>query len=344
MVNEETVTITEITPDGTETVIEITTAADDGSVTDADNYSSEDVIEAFFDDNAAADDSLAENNIDNTGFANAEGDYAMQNGGADFAGETDNLYAAPFDVQENPLTENASAPTTETGGADYSAANETATDGDPEQQAHYQAAVDAQQAADQFVASGDYAAAAQSRETAENESWAAGDDSMLSAYDSSDLSYAAEKQEDAANYDQQETAHARQGDYEAARDDANNAAYANSYADSSAGGDDHTGQADAEKQEMDWAVSEEKQADYNAQNADAYAADGDFNNAETYAAAADHQTAADHYGDLGEHGSEMAVHDSSSEVETGGSYDSSYDSHLADTTADVGYNSGTDDV
>jgi len=43
-----------------------------------------------------------------------------------------------------------------------------------------------------------------------------------------------------------------------------NAGYAMTDADSSAGGADHSGQADAEKSNMDWAVHEEKQADYYA--------------------------------------------------------------------------------
>ena len=126
-----------------------------------------------------------------------------------------------------------------------------------EQEAHTNAATDAQAQADEFIAKGDYAAAADARETAENEAWEAGDDSMLSAYDAQDLSYAAEKQEDAKHYEAQQAEHAQSGDYEAAREDANNAAYATYNADSTAGGDDHTGQADAEKYEMDWAVSEE---------------------------------------------------------------------------------------
>src|SRR6185436_18379431 len=115
----------------------------------------------------------------------------------------------------------------------------------------------------------------------------AGSDSMLSAYDSSDLANAADKQEDAQFYEAQEAIHVQQGDYEAAREDASNAGYATSDADSGAGGADHSGQADAEKYEMDWAVHEEKMADYQADNAVAAAEDGNFEAAEMYAASAE---------------------------------------------------------
>src|SRR6185295_14152248 len=66
---------------------------------------------------------------------------------------------------------------------------ETATDSDAAevdaeaaaQEAHADAAKDAQAAADDFIEKGDYAAAAEAREMAENEAWEAGDTSMLSA-------------------------------------------------------------------------------------------------------------------------------------------------------------------
>jgi hypothetical protein len=80
-----------------------------------------------------------------------------------------------------------------------------------EQEAHTQAATDAQNAADEFIAKGDYAAAAEARETAENESWEAGDDSMLSAYDAGDLTFAADKQEQAEYYNEQQTQFAQAG-------------------------------------------------------------------------------------------------------------------------------------
>jgi hypothetical protein len=189
--------------------------------------------------------------------------------------------------------------------------------------AHLDAARAAQEAADEFVARGDYAAAAEAREVAENEAWEAGDNSMLGMSDSSDLEYAAYKQENAEYHQEQQAIHAQQGNYEAAREDASNAAYAVQDADWYAGGADHSGQAQAEETQLDWAVWEEQNADYYAESATQSAAAGDVDSAEYYAAeAVEHQDAADYYGDLGEHGGDMAVYDSSTPaVETGGSYE-----------------------
>jgi hypothetical protein len=242
---------------------------------------------------------------------------------------------------------------TETRGAAFNAASETDAAEIAEQQVHAQAATDAQNAADEFIAAGDYAAAAEARETAENEAWEAGDNSMLSLYDAQDLSFAADKQQEAGYYNEQQAQFAQAGDYEAARDAADKAGYAMYEADSTAGGDDHTGQADAEKYNMDWAVHEEKQADYHADSAAAYAAEGDFERAEMYAASAvQHQERADDFGDLGEHGGDMAVYDPSSELATGGTYDSTFDSTAVDTgfdssvdmTASSSFDAGTDDI
>jgi hypothetical protein len=206
--------------------------------------------------------------------------------------------------------------------------------------AHAEAAREAQEAADEFVAQGDYAAAAEAREVAENEAWQAGDNSMLGMSDSSDLEYAAYQQENAEYHQEQQAIHAQQGDYEAAREDASNAAYATQDADWYAGGIDHSGQAQAEETQMDWAVWEQNNADYYAESAAQYAEAGDMDNATYYAAeAVEHQETADHYGDLGEHGGDMAVYDSTSVVETGGSYEavdysSAYDYSSADTATE----------
>ncbi|MGI8495111.1 MAG: hypothetical protein ACR2L1_07340 [Pyrinomonadaceae bacterium] len=210
-----------------------------------------------------------------------------------------------------------------------------------DQAAHSQAATDAQASADEFIASGDYAAASEARETAENESWEAGDNSMLSNYDSADLSTAADNQENAEYYEAREAEHAQAGDYEAAKEDAGNAAYAVGNADYYAGGDDHTGQAKAEEYNMDNAVWQEGLADDAADNAVYHAEMGNFDAAETSAnSAVEHQDSADHYGDLGEHGGDGAYYDPSSEVDSGGGYESTYDSHAADV--DTSYDSGVD--
>ena len=377
---EGQMTVTETAPDGTETITEIVMNEDGSAFIVEEESLLEEVVEAAF--GTEIDDNLTPITPDGevitdteTDVYEAESDFETT--GADFTvggemfdpnftpTETTNLSGidAPFDSgfgttdtaysavpiadtpYESPVDAQIEAYNLETSEAEAAAI--------AEQEAHTAAATDAQNAADEFIAKGDYAAAAEARETAENESWEAGDDSMLSAYDAGDLTVAAEKQEQAEYYNEQQTQFAQAGDYEAARDAADKSAYATSEADSSAGGDDHTGQADAEKYNMEWAVHEEKQADYNADNAAAYAADGDFERAESYAASAvEHQERADNYGDLGEHGAVGAVYDPSSEVASGGTYDSTYDATAVDTGFDASvdttavstYDTGTDDV
>jgi hypothetical protein len=258
----------------------------------------------------------------------------------------DSLYESSFDS----TFETSGATDTSTSFAAINTAStdaiETEAGGLAEQEAHSQAAADAQSAVDEFVASGDYAAAAEAREIAETEAAAAGDTSMLGAYDAQDLTNAAESQEETAYYEAQQAEYAQAGDYEAAREAAGNAAYATYEADTTAGGDDHTGQADAEYQKMDMAAWEQDIADDKMQNAVDYAADGDYETAEIYAAsAADHQELADDFGDQGEHGGDFGVYDPSSDVSSGGTYDSTYDSYASSTTmVDSNYDSGTDDL
>ncbi len=207
---------------------------------------------------------------------------------------------------------------------------DTTTDVDAAAQAHTEVAAAAQTQADEAVARGDYEAAAAHREVAENEAYAAGDNSTLHGSDSTDLENADWQQDQANHYEQQQTQHAQAGAYEAAKEDAANAAYAHGNADWQAGGADHSGQAQLEEQQMDWAVYEEKNADYYANSADTYAAQGDYDSAATYAAeAVDHQAAADYHGDLGEHGGSTAVFDPASEV----TVDTSYSTSTYDTSS-----------
>ncbi len=213
-----------------------------------------------------------------------------------------------------------------------------------EAQAHAQAAAEAQARSDAAIEAGDYAAAQQERELAETESGAAGDSSMLHGSDSIDLTTAAEKQEDAAYYEGQQAQHAAAGDYEAAREDATNAMYATDAADFGAGGADHTGQAEQEIYQMDNAVWHQDIAEDNVKSADYYAAQGDTEMAEMHLGnAAEEQAIADHHGDLGEHGGDMAVHDPTSVVAN----DTSYDAGMSTTydtssTSTVDYSSATD--
>lgn len=366
-------TVTETAADGTETVTEVTTNADGTMTVEEveDKSFAEEVYEALFDTEISADDDvLVDENFDNADFEIVESDSEFES--VEFT-EGDEMFEssdlpteipvmdAPFDTTyqtadptfvETPIVDTTSDTfgTAETynSAIDEAEFAELAT-----QEAHTQAATDAQQAADDFIASGDYAAAAEARETAENEAWEAGDDSMLSAYDAQDLTTAAEKQEDAAYYEAQQAEHAQQGDYEAAKEDASNAAYAMGDADYYAGGGDHTGQAKAEEYNMDNAIWHEGIADDAADNAVYYAEQGNFDAAESNADyAVEQQGIADHYGDLGEHGGDIGVYDLSSEVDTGGTYDSSFDSTAVDTgfdsgmdtSMDSGFDSGTDDV
>ncbi len=376
---ESQMTVTETAADGTETVTEVVANAD-GTFIVEEESALEEIVEAAF--GVEIDDNLTPITSDGEVVTGAETDVYeaesdFETTGADFTvggemfdpnftpTETSDVFGAavPFDSgfgttdaaysavpiadtpYESPVDAQIEASNLETSEAE---AAEIAG-----QEAHTAAATDAQSAADEFIAQGDYAAAAEARETAENEAWEAGDDSMLSAYDAGDLNLAADKQEQAEFYNEQQTQFAQAGDYEAARDAADKSAYATYEADSSAGGADHTGQADAEKYNMDNAVWQEGIAETDMENAAYYAEAGNFDAAESSLdSAAAHQASADHYGDLGEHGGVSAVYDSSSEVATGGTYDSTYDATSVDTGFDASvdmsatstYDTGTDDI
>ncbi len=173
---------------------------------------------------------------------------------------------------------------------------------DTETQANFDLATEAQAKADEAIEAGDYEAAAQYREDAQDAAWQAGDDSMLHGSDSNDLMMADAYQEKAEYAEAQQAEYAQAGDYEAARDASRDAATYTQWADSDAGGADHSAEANYEHQQMDMADWEQDTADYYQQNAEAYAAQGDIENAATYQGeASEHQDTADYYGDLGEH-------------------------------------------
>ncbi len=212
-----------------------------------------------------------------------------------------------------------------------------------EQQAHADAAREAQASADEFIAKGDYSAAAEAREVAENEAYQAGDSSMLGTSDSSDLENAAYNQEVAGEYRAQQQEHIEQGDYAAAKEDAQNAAYATSDADFNAGGSDHTGQSDHDVYNLDNAVYQEKNADASAQNAEWYADAGNFDAAERSAEQAGaYQASADEFASRADQESYNYQEDPSSLVETGGTYDAgTYDAGAAGTyDAGAAYDAG----
>ncbi|MCC7309418.1 MAG: hypothetical protein IT173_17790, partial [Acidobacteria bacterium] len=229
----------------------------------------------------------------------------------------DSAPAADTPVAEPVIDQGYAAPATfdetSTGAADAEAAA---------QQAHADAAADAQASADEFVAQGDYAAAADARETAENEAYQAGDSSMLGASDSSDLENAAWKQDIAEDYQAQQQEHIAEGDYAAAKEDAQNAGYATGDADYLAGGDDHTGQSDNDVYNLDNAVYDEKNADAAVDNAEWYAAQGDADGVDRNLDQAEaYQASADDFASRADEDSDNYQDDPSSLVETGGEYD-----------------------
>lgn len=250
---------------------------------------------------------------------------------------TEGVIAEPY--AETPIDGGLGATDVSDMGSPDLSATEDAIAGQQAQE-HSDAAVEAQAAADGFVEGGDYAAAAEAREVAENESYEAGDDSMLGASDSSDLENAAYKQEVAEDYQTQQADHIAEGDYESAKEDAQNAAYATGDADYKAGGSDHTGQSDNDEYNLDWAAYQSDNADQAASDADYYAAQGDFDKAEVYADRADdyNESAVD-FADQGDPTSINNDFDPSAVVETGGSYDAGFD---ASAGVDTGFDSGAD--
>jgi len=236
-------------------------------------------------------------------------------------------------------------------GSDYTAATEETSAAEAEaeaqlaeQQAHTDAAKEAQAAADEFVEEGDFAAAADAREVAENEAYQAGDNSMLGMSDSSDLEQAAWKQDIAEDYREQQQEHIEEGDYAAAKEDAQNAGYATGDADYLAGGPDRTGQSDNDEYNLDWAVHQEENADYYADNAAKYAEIGDADNAARYAEQADvYQASADDFASRADQESYNYQDDPTSLVETGGTYDPGMvDTGMAGSYDAGGFDAGYD--
>ncbi len=370
---ESQMTVTETAADGTETVSEY--VVNDEGTFKVEESAAEQAFEALtgveIEDTLTQIDPTTGNPIDEpTEVYEADSDDEFETEDADFTA-TDDTFNPTFTPTETNDVFSAETPADSTfGTADTSytatplydstfGTTETTDTTDnvtaetAEQEAHTQAATDAQNAADEFIAQGDYAAAADARETAENEAWEAKDDSMLSAYDAQDLSHSADQQANAEYYEKQEAEFAQAGDYESAKEAAGNAAYAVNDADINAGGSDHTGQADSEVANMDNALWQESIADDDLDNAAWHAEAGNYDAANaSLDSAAEHQETADTYGNLGEHGGDAAYYDPSSETATGGTYDSSFDATAVDTGFDASvdmsatstYDTGTDDV
>src|ERR1035438_282415 len=113
---------------------------------------------------------------------------------------------------------------------------------------------DLQDQAQQAVADGDYATAADYQGQAETAAAAAGDTGDLTGPDSGDLETAATDQQTAATDQAQEATDAASGNYAAATDDASNASAAASGADASGGGLTNDGSADTQRRGGSWAT------------------------------------------------------------------------------------------
>ena len=377
----ETVTITQTAPDGTETTIEITqTKPEDANsddqtlveevidaIFDTDLDSSDSPIEeadttsettdtdytltesepsdVIFETSepVSADESsqplFADDSRDSVSFDPAEESQLVSNDSEvsvpvdyDPSSEQVPFVAAPTDV--SPISD-----TSET--SDSSATDVHEAVENDVLEAHAEAARDAQAEADEFVAAGDYEAAAEAREVAENESWEAGDSSILEGSSSTELDSAAQQQDFAEYHKDLQEEYTAQGDYEAAQAEADKVVENTGNADYYASGDDHTNQSRNEEYQLGNAVSEEGNADYYAKGAEEYAAQGDFDSAAEWAeTAGEHQDAADYHAESTTDGS---LYDATSAVESGGSYDatdysaatdySSYDTAATDYSA-----------
>ncbi|MEO7673643.1 MAG: hypothetical protein ABIU09_06145 [Pyrinomonadaceae bacterium] len=240
------------------------------------------------------------------------------------SGDVQSFETAPA-FADSPVDSGYSAGPTDTSTAD--------TDETAAQQTNVDAAKEAQAAANEFVAQGDYAAAAEARAVAENAAYEAGDSSMLGVSDASDLENAAYKQEVAEDYRQQQQENIAEGDYAAAKEDAQNAGYATGDADYLASGSDHTGQSDNDVYNLDNAVYQEKNADAAVDNAGWYAAQGDADGVErNLEQAGAYQASADDFASNADQESYNYQEDPSSLVETGGTYDAgTYDAASAGT-------------
>jgi len=350
MPNEETMTITETAPDGTETKIEITTT----KVDESESSLIEEIVDALFDPDGDSSDStespdLQDDVTDPTmyGLTPTEEEISTNSVEFNIGRESFPSIDIPADSIDPamPLPNFDPVRVSETTDPTEAASTD-------EQETHADAARDAQKAADEFIAQGDYKAAAEARETAEAEAWQAGDDSMLGSSDSTDLENAGARQDDADYYREQQAEHIAQGDHEAAKEDAQNVAYATGDADWQAGGSDHTGQADKDVDNLDWAVWNDKNADSSVRDAEVYAAQGDFDSAERSADNADEYNAsADAYAANADPAGDLYNVDPSSEVASGGAYDAGYDAGAIDTGFDAGvetaapaYDSSGDDV
>lgn len=206
------------------------------------------------------------------------------------------------------------------------------------------------EAANEAIENGEYAAASHLKEEAEMLADEAGSIEPLDGPTSTELDQAAYHQAEAALHERDEAANAQAGDYEAARESALEAEANMQEADFIAGGDDHSGQAELEADQMDWAAFHQESANELASDAVEYAEDGNWDAAASSAdAALAEQSTADLHGDLGEHGGDMAIDDpfSTTANDVGFENDAAFDYQTDtgmdyDTGSTFDYSSGSD--
>lgn len=357
MQNEtETITITQTAPDGTETKIEITQTAPEGE----DLSLVDEVIEALFDDTSDEDADVSddlENNetpvyLVTEETSNEPSFFETENEtvpSSEFSSETEPVQSEVFmpvdyntSTEQTPFTTESPEVSIISEPSGYSE-NEV-SGAEAEAQMHADAAREAQEAANEFVAKGDYEAAAEARQTAENESWEAGDQSMLEGSNVTQLENAAYEQDQADYYRAQQEEYTAEGNYEAAQEAAGKVVENTTDADYYGGGDDHSTQARNDEHQLGNAVWEENNAEWYANNAEQFAAEGNYEAAADYA-----ETAGEHYDAADVHAESTfdgSTYDASSEVESGGTYDAAdYSSYDAGGGVDYSssYDAGTTD-
>lgn len=190
-------------------------------------------------------------------------------------------------------------------------------------------ALESQATADAAVSVGDYEAAAYHQGLAESAADTLGDASLLDGPTALELQVADEHQDRAMELETQQAEAAQNGDYAAARDLAAEAAYEHKASDQLAGGADHSGQAELEVANMEWADWHQQISNDMLTNALDYASEGDLGRAESYLdGAVNHGAVAEHYGDLGEHGGPLAATDPAAPIES-----HHYDTYTPEATA-----------
>ncbi len=241
MTTEESVTITQTEPDGTVTTIEVTQTKPE-DIGEGGESIIEEIVEALFD---VSDDAPVDPAADPTGDEIFTADQFEATAPVDL--ETEPVTTDPADFQSSevfvPVDYSVSTEqvpfTTETPDVSLISDTETASTVDAVDP-NLQIAQEAQEAANEFAARGDYEAAADAREVAENAAWEAGDQSVLEGSSSTELDSAAHSQDLADYHRDLQEEYTAQGDYQAAQAEADKVVDHTVNADYLGSGDDHS--------------------------------------------------------------------------------------------------------